>query len=121
MLLEKIVAKQLVLFLDKHNIINYSQFGFRKNKSTNDAIALMVDTIIEYQLSASCVFLDLSKAFDYIDHEVLLDKWYQYGIRGISHKLIQSYLNIGTQTIHIDYKVDKFWKNYQSSSQSKIN
>jgi hypothetical protein len=36
MLLEKIVAKLLVSFLDKHNIINYSQFGFRKNKSTND-------------------------------------------------------------------------------------
>jgi hypothetical protein len=50
MLLEKRVAKQLVSFLDKHNIINYSQFGFRKNKSTNDAIALMVDTVIECQL-----------------------------------------------------------------------
>jgi hypothetical protein len=47
-ILEKIVAKELVSFLDKHNIINYSQFGFRKNKSTNDAIAFMVDKIIEY-------------------------------------------------------------------------
>jgi hypothetical protein len=48
MILEKIVAKQLVSFLDKHNIINYCQFGFRKNKSTNDATAFMVDKIIEY-------------------------------------------------------------------------
>jgi potassium voltage-gated channel Eag-related subfamily H protein 8 len=46
LILEKIVAKQLVSFLDKHNIINYSQFAFRKNKSTKDAIAFMVDNII---------------------------------------------------------------------------
>jgi hypothetical protein len=42
-ILEKIVAEQLVSFLDKHNIINYSPFGFMKTKSTNDAFTLIVD------------------------------------------------------------------------------
>jgi hypothetical protein len=54
----------LVSFLDKHNTINFSQFGFRKNKSTNDAIAFMEDKIIKYldnKLCANCAFLDLLK------------------------------------------------------------
>jgi hypothetical protein len=110
-ILEKIVAEQLVSFLDKHNIINYSPFGFMKNKSTNDAFTLIVDKIIEYlnnKLCANCEFLDLSEAFDCINHEELLDKVYQDGIQGIPHKLIQSYLTNRTYIVQIDYKMDKF-------------
>jgi hypothetical protein len=40
--LETVIANQLIAFLEKHNILNKSQFGFRKNKSTNDAIAITV-------------------------------------------------------------------------------
>jgi hypothetical protein len=45
--LEKVIANQLIAFLEKHNILNKSQFGFRKNKSTNDAIATFLENIIE--------------------------------------------------------------------------
>jgi hypothetical protein len=47
MVLEKVTANQLTAFLDKHNILNKSQFGFRKNKSTNDAIATIIENIID--------------------------------------------------------------------------
>jgi hypothetical protein len=45
--LETVIANQLVTFLDKHNIFNKSQFGFRKKKSTNDALAIIIENIIE--------------------------------------------------------------------------
>jgi hypothetical protein len=45
--LEKVIGNQLIDFLDKHNIFNKSQFGFRKNKFTNDAIATIIENIIE--------------------------------------------------------------------------
>jgi hypothetical protein len=45
--LENIIANQLIDFLDKHNILNKSQFGFRINKSTNDAIATIIENIID--------------------------------------------------------------------------
>jgi hypothetical protein len=45
--LEKVIANQLIAFLEKHNILNKSQYGFRKNESTNFAIATIIDNIIE--------------------------------------------------------------------------
>jgi hypothetical protein len=60
--LEKVIANQLIAFLDKHNILNKSRFGFRKNKSTNDAIATTIENIIENlndKTKCNCVLLDL--------------------------------------------------------------
>jgi hypothetical protein len=45
--LEKVIANQLIAFLEKHDIFNKSQFGFRKNESTNNAIATIIENIIE--------------------------------------------------------------------------
>jgi hypothetical protein len=98
--LEKVIANQLMAFLEKHDILNKSQFGFRKNESMKDAIATIIENIIESlndKTKCNCVLLHLSKAFDCIQHDILMDKLYKYGVRGIPHELIESYLRNTTR------------------------
>jgi hypothetical protein len=92
--------------LGKHNILNTSQFGFRKNESTNDAIATIIENIIENlndKTKCNCVLLDLSKAFDCIQHDILMDKLYKYGVWGIPYKPIESYLRNRTQHVNVTH------------------
>ena len=77
-------------------MLNKVQFGFRQNSSTIQAISKIYDEIvqnIDQDLYTCCIFLDLSKAFDTVDHDILLEKLYHsFGIRGIPHELLRSYL-----------------------------
>ena len=81
-LLEKLMYNKLVSYLDQNNI----QFGFRKNYSTSLALIDVVDNIYE-KLDANQtvvgIYLDLTKAFDTVNHDILLYKLQNYGIRGI--------------------------------------
>ena len=97
---EKHICTQLTNFMTKHNILHASQFGFRTNSSTEMAVSQIIEEITnkfqngEYTCS---IFLDLAKAFDTVDHEILMNKLCIYGVRGLPAKLLQNYLSHRTQ------------------------
>ena len=93
---EKIIYNRLHNYLAAKNILYNSQFGFRKNHSTSHAINYSVNSItkeLEGGRHVLGIFIDLSKAFDTIDHKKLLKKLYNYGIRGMCYTLLENYLS----------------------------
>jgi hypothetical protein len=104
-ILEKILNKRLLDFLDSHNIIAENQYGFRKNKSTEDAVLNLTEAVVrnlEHSLKTIGIFLDLSKAFDTVSAPLLLDKLSNIGIRGVALNIFKSYLSNRTQRVVID-------------------
>ena len=72
---EKLICKQLVNYLEKHEILYKFQFGFRKGHSISQAIAKIADNLrnaIDNNLYSCGVFLDFCKAFDTVNHTILL-------------------------------------------------
>ena len=94
-ILEKCIYKRLIEFFDKNNILHKHQFGFRHRHSTATAILDLIHKInqaIDNKEYALTIFIDLTKAFDVIDHYLLLQKLHFYGIRGTPLKLLSSFL-----------------------------
>ena len=99
-ILEKLFYNRLICFVEHNNIICSEQYGFRKNNSTSYAIINVVEEITKEFDACNFtvgIFIDLKKAFDTIDHTILLKKLYNYGIRGISLSWIQNYLTNRSQ------------------------
>ena len=92
---EKLIHRRLYDFLDKLNIFYPLQFGFREKHSTNHALISMTEAIrntIDNQKYGCGVFIDLKKAFDTVNHSILLRKLEHYGIRGVALDWFTSYL-----------------------------
>ena len=82
---ERLMFNRIYNFVIKHEIISKNQFGFQKGKSTEHAILDLYTNLlqaIEKQHKTSCIFLDFAKAFDTVNHGILIKKLEYYGIRG---------------------------------------
>ena len=104
-IIENIVYNHLLDFLSKNEALYEYQFGFRPSHSTQQAIITLVDRItksLDNGNFAVAILLDLKKAFDTVDHKILLKKLYAYGIRGIFLKWFESYLSGRTQYVVFD-------------------
>ena len=91
-------------FIDKNNLMYSSQYGFHKSHSTEHAILHIVEAILSNMDKPyfSCdVFIDLKKAYDTVNHEILLDKLNFCGFRGWVNDWFQSHLKNRMQTIKI--------------------
>ena len=103
--LEKIMYKRVYRFLNNMNQFYYSQYGFRTGHSCNQAICELVGEITkntEKNWTTVYVFLDLSKAFDTLEHSTVIQKLERYGIRGNALDWFKSYLNNRTIRVKLD-------------------
>ncbi len=95
---------RLLNFFDHCNIISESQFGFRKSKDTSQATIKLINTVLP-QLGTdeygTCLFLDFSKAFNTVHHDICLLKLVRYGIIGQALDLIRSYLSNQREYVYI--------------------
>ena len=99
---EKIIYSRLYSYFTSKGILHDKQFGFRKHHSTSHALNYSIDTIKTSLRNGDHIlgiFIDLSKAFDTIDHTILLDKLEHYGIRGRTLSLVTSYLSNRKQCV----------------------
>ena len=93
---ERVFYSSLSNFLSDQKILIEFQFGFKKEHTTSMAILALLDQVIsamergEYTVG---IFLDFSKAFDTVNHKILLQKVDDYGVRGTSNKWVKDYLD----------------------------
>jgi len=102
---EKLMYRQLITFIKSQRILSNNQFGFRENSSTSDAVSEFIDNVynkLDKKLSLITVFLDFSKAFDTVNHDILIAKLDHLGIRGQALEWFRSYLSDREQYVSVE-------------------
>ena len=104
-IIEKVIANRMVNFLEDSDILSKTQFGFRKNMGTETALLNYIDNI-QNQLNnhkyTISIFMDLSKAFDVINHEILKNKLDHYGFRGNFLNFLLNFIKDRTYFVHVN-------------------
>ena len=102
---EKVMYNRMIEFAEQYNILHRCQFGFRKNYSTSHVLIHLINRIslaIDPRETTVGVFLDLSKAFDTLDHQILFTKLEHYGIRDVALQWRKSYFSRRQQFVQIN-------------------
>ena len=111
-LFEKLIYNRIYAYVQKNNLLNEKQFRFRQNHSTIHAISLMYDSLlknIDEGKYSCCTFLDLSKAFDAINHRILLQKLKtQFGICGTLLELLKNFFSERQQYLNFGGEISEF-------------
>lgn len=103
-LFERLLKSRLLNFLNENDVLSTRQFGFQSGRETNDAILEFLDTAyrsLDSKRHLATVFLDLSKAFDTLDHDILIAKLEHVGVRGEILRWLLSYLSVRKQFVSI--------------------
>lgn len=104
------MKQRLVYFLDKTSFFSKHQFGFRQGIGTETALLEFVSRIwdgLNDGKRVSGLFLDITKAFDTVNHDILLEKMYRCGIRGVVHKWFSNYLVGRMQCVKVNGAVSQ--------------
>lgn len=103
--LEKLVYSRIKKHLDESNILYSHQYGFREKRSTEMALSQLVhkiSTALDNKKISLGIFLDLSKAFDTVDHNILIAKLHKYGFHDVALKWLNDYLKDREQYVSIN-------------------
>jgi exonuclease III len=104
-LLEKLIYNRLIAFMEENGVLTEDQHGFRMKRSTETALQTFIKCVqesIENKTNPTGIFLDLTKAYDVLNHRILLTKLESYGIRGMANQWFESYLSHRKQYVEIN-------------------
>ena len=102
---EHVIFDQIMCYLTENSLLSSEQFGFRPGHSTELAALRMVDHIIKQMNNGKlplCIYIDLSKAFDTLNYDILMSKLEYYGITGKENELLRSYLTGRSQYVEVN-------------------
>lgn len=119
---EKVIYRNLNQYFEKKNLFTEEQKGFRQNMTIDLAIydfLVKVVTNLDKKIPVTAMYMDMTKAFDFVDHNILMKKLYMYGIRGNAHELIKSYLNNRQQLTQVSKICHKTKTEIHYSSQPR--